>query len=106
MTGTTLGFGDIVPFVTPMRLVALAQAGAGCVATPLTVTHLLIVTGALERRRAAALALFHEAGCRPDAAAALVARRHSNGAFVRLDEMLAEAARSLVGCWKARSSIR
>ncbi|WP_207540968.1 potassium channel family protein [Sabulicella rubraurantiaca] len=95
VTVTTLGYGDIVPRVTLMRLVALAEAGTGFVAIPLTVAYFLTVNGALERRRAAALALFHEAGRGPDAAAALLARRHRNGEFVGLDDVFAEAARAL-----------
>jgi hypothetical protein len=78
-----------------VRLIALTQAGTGFVAIPLTVAYFLTVNGALERRRAAALALFHEAGRGPDAAAALLARRHMDGRFVGLDDVLAEAAHDL-----------
>lgn len=95
VTLTTLGYGDIVPRAMPVRLIALAQAGTGFVAIPLTVAYFLTVNGALERRRAAALALFHEAGRGPDAAAALLARRHMDGRFVGLDEVLSDAAHAL-----------
>jgi hypothetical protein len=95
VTLTTLGYGDIVPSAMPVRLIALAQAGTGFIAIPLTVAYFLTVNGALERRRAAALALFHEAGRGPDAAAALLARRHMDGHFVGLDEVLSEAAHDL-----------
>jgi hypothetical protein len=95
VTLTTLGYGDIVPRAMPVRLIALAQAGTGFIAIPLTVAYFLTVNGALERRRAAALALFHEAGRGPDAAAALLARRHMDGRFVGLDEVLSGAAHDL-----------
>ncbi|HEV7266491.1 MAG TPA: potassium channel family protein [Falsiroseomonas sp.] len=95
VTLTTLGYGDIVPRAMPVRLIALAQSGTGFIAIPLTVAYFLTVNGALERRRAAALALFHEAGRGPDAAAALLARRHMDGRFVGLDEVLSQAAHDL-----------
>ncbi|MCW8085428.1 potassium channel family protein [Sabulicella glaciei] len=95
ITLTTLGYGDIVPRATPMRLVALLQAVTGFVAIPLTVAYFLNVNGVLERRRAAARALFQEAARGPDAAAALLARHHLEGRFVGLDEVLRKAAYNL-----------
>ena len=95
VTLTTLGYGDIVPRATPVRLVALVQAAAGFVTIPLAVAYFLTVNGALERRRAAALALFHEAGRGPDAAAALLARRHLGDRFHGLDDVLADAAHDM-----------
>lgn len=88
VTLTTLGYGDIVPRADAVRLVALVEATSGFVAIPLAVAYFLTVTGALERRRAAALALFHEAGRGPDAAAALLARHHRDGRFVGLEDLL------------------
>lgn len=95
VTLTTLGYGDIVPRATPVRLVALVQAAAGFVAIPLAVAYFLTVNSALERRRAAALALFHEAGRGPDAAAGLLARRHLRGRFHGLDDVLGDAAHDM-----------
>lgn len=97
VTLTTLGYGDIVPRAMPVRFIALAEAGTGFVAIPLAVAYFLTVNGALEQRRAAARALFHEAGHGPDAVAALLARHHRDGCFVGLDELLAHAADDLQG---------
>ena len=97
VTLTTLGYGDVVPRTMPMRFTALAEAGAGFVAIPLAVSYFLTVSGALERRRAAARALFHEAGHGPDAVPMLLARHHLDGRFVGLAAILADAARDLQG---------
>jgi hypothetical protein len=97
VTLTTLGYGDIVPATMPVRLLALIEAATGFVAIPLTVTYFLTVAGALERRRAAALGLFHEAGRGPDAAAALLAHHHLDGRFIGLETSLMQATRDLQG---------
>jgi len=97
VTLTTLGYGDVVPRTMPMRFTALAEAGIGFIAIPLAVSYFLTVSGALERRRAAARALFHEAGRGPDAVSMLLARHHLDGRFVGLDTVLADAARDLQG---------
>ena len=61
ITLTTLGYGDIVPKTNAMRVLVFVEAGAGFGLISLSITYLLTVYGALERKRAAAMAFYHEA---------------------------------------------
>ncbi|HKS40930.1 MAG TPA: potassium channel family protein [Blastocatellia bacterium] len=61
VTLTTLGFGDIAPRTNVMRLVAVIESGAGFGLISLFITYLVAVYRALERRRTAALAFYHQA---------------------------------------------
>ena len=61
VTVTTLGFGDIAPRTNVMRLAAVVEAGAGFGLISLFITYLVAVYRALERRRTAALAFYHQA---------------------------------------------
>ena len=71
ITLTTLGYGDISPRTTGMRLVALSEASAGFAFISLSVTYLLTVSNALERKRAVALSFYHQAKQGADAAGIL-----------------------------------
>ncbi|MGA9770582.1 MAG: potassium channel family protein [Blastocatellia bacterium] len=61
VTLTTLGFGDIAPRTNVMRLTAVIESGAGFGLISLFITYLVAVYRALERRRTAALAFYHQA---------------------------------------------
>ena len=61
ITFTTLGYGDIAPRSTPMRLLALSEALTGFGFISLAVTYLVSLTAALERNRTAALPFYHRA---------------------------------------------
>lgn len=61
ITLTTLGYGDIVPRTNAMRALVFVEAGAGLGLISLSITYLLTVYSALERKRAAAVAFYHEA---------------------------------------------
>jgi len=61
ITLTTLGYGDIVPRTNAMRVVAFMEAAAGFGLISLSITYLLSVYRALERKRAAALGFYHAA---------------------------------------------
>lgn len=61
ITLTTLGYGDIVPRTDAMRAVAFLEAVSGFGLISLSITYLLTVYRALERRRAAALGFYHAA---------------------------------------------
>ena len=61
VTLTTLGFGDIAPRTNVMRLAAVIESGAGFGLISLFITYLVAVYRALERRRTAALAFYHQA---------------------------------------------
>ncbi len=94
ITLTTLGYGDIAPRVTSMRLVALSEASAGFAFISLAVTYLLTVTNALERKRTVALSFYHQAEQGADAAGFL--RHHfRRGEFHGLESVFASAARDL-----------
>ncbi len=93
-TLTTLGYGDLAPRTTGMRLVALSEATTGFVSISLAVTYLLTVTNALERKRAVALSFYHQAGEGADAAGFLV-HHFRRGEFRGLETLFASAARDL-----------
>jgi hypothetical protein len=61
ITLTTLGYGDIVPRTNAMRALVFLEAASGFGLISLSITYLLTVYSALERKRAAAVAFYHEA---------------------------------------------
>ncbi len=93
-TLTTLGYGDIAPRTTAMRLTALSEVSAGFAFISLAVTYLLTVTNALERKRTVALSFYHQAERGADAAGFL--RHHfRRNDFQGLETIFASAARDL-----------
>jgi hypothetical protein len=94
ITFTTLGYGDIAPRSTPMRLLALSEALTGFGFISLAVTYLVSLTAALERNRTVALSFYHQARQGADVAGFLI--HHFVGKrFVGLESIFAEAARDL-----------
>src|ERR671920_522200 len=61
-TLTTVGYGDVVPRVAALRFFALFESASGLVVISLAITYMLTVYTALERKRAVALSLYHQAG--------------------------------------------
>jgi hypothetical protein len=96
ITFTTLGYGDIAPRSTPMRLLALSEALTGFGFVSLAVTYLVSLTAALERKRTVALSFYHQAGQGADVAGLLV-HHFVAGRFVGLESIFANAARDLQG---------
>ena len=94
ITLTTLGYGDIAPRATAMRLVALSEASAGFAFISLAVTYLLTVTNALERKRTVALSFYHQAEQGADAAGFLI-HHFRRGEFQGLESVFSTAARDL-----------
>ena len=94
ITLTTLGYGDIAPRSTAMRLVALSEASAGFAFISLAVTYLLTVTNALEHKRTVALSFYHQAEQGADAAGFL-SHHFRRGQFQGLEEVFSSAARDL-----------
>ena len=94
ITLTTLGYGDIAPRTTAMRLTALSEASAGFTFVSLAVTYLLTVTNALERKRTVALSFYHQAEQGADAAGFLI-HHFRRGEFQGLEGIFATAARDL-----------
>jgi hypothetical protein len=96
ITFTTLGYGDISPRSTPMRLFALSEALTGFGFISLAVTYLVSLTAALERKRAVALSFYHQARHGADVAGLLI-NHFVGGRFIGLESIFASAARDLQG---------
>ena len=96
VTLTSVGYGDIVPRTTPMRLVAMIESASGLALITLAIAYLLMIYTALERKRAVALSFYHQAGEGADAAG-YVAHHFVGGKFYGLRESLRDAARDIQG---------
>ena len=94
ITLTTLGYGDISPRTTGMRLVAMSEAAAGFALISLVVTYLLSVYRALEKKRAVALYFYHQAEQGADVAG-FITHHFVAGRFYGLDAALRTATRDL-----------
>ncbi len=94
ITLTTLGYGDIAPRTTAMRIAALSESSAGFAFISLAVTYLLTVTNALERKRTVALSFYHQAEQGADAAGFLI-HHFRRGEFQALETVFGTAARDL-----------
>lgn len=94
VTLSTLGYGDVVARTPQMRLLAMAEGGSGFALISLSITYLLTVYSALERKRAMSLSLYHQAGEGADASALII--YHSvDGRFYGLRESLRAATRDI-----------
>ena len=96
VTLTTVGYGDIVPRSTGMRLTALLESATGIALISLAVTYLITVFGALERKRAVALSFYHQAEEGADVAG-FIAHHFVGGRFYGLESTLRYAARDIQG---------
>jgi hypothetical protein len=96
ITLTTVGYGDIAPHTTPMRLAAFIESASGFALISLTVTYLITVYGALERKRAVALSFYHQAEEGADVAG-FIAHHFVEGRFYGLDATLKLATRDIQG---------
>ena len=96
LTLTTVGYGDIAPQTTAMRLVALTESASGFALISLVVTYLITVYSALERKRAAALSFYHQAEEGADVAG-FIAHHFVEGRFYGLDATLRLATRDIQG---------
>ena len=90
----TIGYGDIVPISTPMRLAALVEAASGLAIISLSITYLLSVYGALEKKRAIALTFYHQARQGADVSG-FITNHFARGRFYSLTETLRESTRDL-----------
>src|ERR1044072_4490001 len=61
ITLTTLGYGDIVPRTNAMRIVAFLESASGFGLISLSITYLLTVYRALERKRTVAASFYYAA---------------------------------------------
>ena len=94
ITLTTVGYGDIAPRTTGMRLTAIAEAASGFALISLAITYLLSVYGALERKRTIAISLYHQAEEGADVAG-LITHHFVAGRFYGLHDTLRLAARDI-----------
>ncbi|HEX8285698.1 MAG TPA: potassium channel family protein [Pyrinomonadaceae bacterium] len=94
VTLTTAGYGDVVPRLTSLRLLALVESASGLVVISLAITYMLTVYTALERKRSVALSLYHQAGEGADVAG-LIAHHFVEGRFYGLRDALRTVTRDL-----------
>ena len=96
VTLTTVGYGDVVPRVASLRFMALFEAASGLIVISLAITYMLTVYTALERKRAVAAQLYHQAGEGADVAG-LIAHHFVEGRFYGLRDALRTVTRDLQG---------
>ncbi|HYO64073.1 MAG TPA: potassium channel family protein [Pyrinomonadaceae bacterium] len=96
ITLTTVGYGDIMPRTTAMRLTALSEGASGFALISLAVTYLITVYGALERKRAVALSFYHQADEGANVAG-FIAHHFVGGRFLGLETTLRTATRDIQG---------
>lgn len=94
LTLTTVGYGDIAPHTTGMRLTALAESASGFAVISLAITYLITVYRALERKRAVALSFYHQAEEGADAAAFII-HHFVSGRFYALQATMRLATRDI-----------
>jgi hypothetical protein len=95
-TLTTIGYGDIVAREAAIRFIALSEAATGLALISLAITYLLTVYTALERKRAVAVSLYHQAGGGADVAG-FIAHYFVDGRFYGLRDALRTVTRDLQG---------
>jgi hypothetical protein len=93
-TLTTVGYGDIAPHTTGMRLTALFEAASGFALISLAITYLITVYSALERKRAVAISFYHQAEEGANVAA-FITHHFVVGRFYSLEITLRMATRDL-----------
>lgn len=94
ITLTTVGYGDILPLTGAMRLAALVESALGIAVISISITYLLTVYRALERKRAVALKFYHQARQGADISG-FISNHFSRGRFYSLTESLREATSDL-----------
>jgi hypothetical protein len=78
VTFFTLGYGDLVPLTTGLRILAFVQAGAGFALVTLAISYFLSVYAAYSRQKVLAESLFYQSGGTADAAR-IIARHLAGG---------------------------
>lgn len=94
ITFLTIGYGDILPISGFMRIAAIVEGASGIAIFSLSITYLLTVYSALERKRAVALKFYHQARQGADIPGFLI-NHFSRGKFHSLTEFLREATGDL-----------
>ena len=94
ITLLTIGYGDILPISGVTRVAAVIEGATGIAVISLSITYLLTVYGALERKRTVALKFYHQARQGADVSGFLV-NHFSRGRFHSLTEFLRDATHDL-----------
>ena len=94
ITLTTVGYGDITPHTTAMRLTSLLEAASGFALISLAITYLIAVYHALERKRAVALSFYHQAEEGANVAG-FIAHHFVSGRFYGIEATLRLATRDI-----------
>ncbi len=94
VTFLTIGYGDIVPVSGATRMIAVIEGATGLAIISLTITYLLTVYNALERKRAVALRFYHQARQGADISG-FISSHFARGHFHSLTESLREATHDL-----------
>ena len=94
VTLLTIGYGDILPITAVTRTAAIIEGASGLAVISLSITYLLTVYGALERKRAVALKFYHQARQGADISG-FITSHFARGGFHSLTESLREATRDL-----------
>ncbi len=94
VTLLTIGYGDILPITGTTRIAALIEGASGLAIISLSITYLLTVYAALERKRAVALKFYHQARQGADISGFL-SSHFARARFHSLTESLREATRDL-----------
>lgn len=94
VTFLTIGYGDILPVSGFTRFFALLEGASGIAIISLSITYLITVYGALERRRTVALIFYHQARQGADISGFIVSH-FARGNFHSLTPSLHEATRNL-----------
>lgn len=94
VTFLTIGYGDILPVSSVTRIIALIEGASGIAIISLSITYLLTVYRALERKRAVALKFYHQARQGADISG-FISNHFARGRFHSLTESLREATRDL-----------
>jgi hypothetical protein len=94
VTLLTIGYGDIIPITSTTRIISLIEGASGLAIISLSITYLLTVYAALERKRAVALKFYHQARQGADISG-FISSHFARGRFHSLTESLREATRDL-----------
>ncbi len=94
VTLLTIGYGDFAPRSGLLRFTAILEGVAGIALLSLATAYLLTVYGAVERKRAAAIAFYHQAGRGADVAT-FIAHHFRRGQFIGFEEIIRTGARDL-----------
>lgn len=99
ITFFTVGFGDIVPVTTGLRLVAMLEGGSGFAVITLVISYFTSVYGSYTQQKVTAESVYYQAGSTADAARMIASYLHAGSA----ESMVGEVGRLRDGLTTIRS---